>query len=62
MKNKIFLYLYKSIYRISESSNEEQGKNGTFFGYATSEIRTVRAILVGQEIEYNSETIDDSYL
>ena len=28
-------------------------------GYATSEIRTVRAILVGQEIEYNSETIDE---
>ena len=39
--------------------NEEQGENGTFFEYATSEIRTVRAILVGQEIQYNSETIDE---
>ena len=39
--------------------NEEQGKNGKFLGYATREIATVRAILVGQEIEYDPETIDE---
>ena len=39
--------------------NEEQGKDGKFVGYATREIATVRAILVKQEIEYGSETIDE---
>ena len=39
--------------------NEEQGKNGKFLGYTTREIATVRAILVGQEIEYDPETIDE---
>lgn len=38
--------------------NEEQGKNGTFIGYATREIASVRSILVKQEIKYDPETID----
>lgn len=39
--------------------NEEQGKNGKFLGYGTCEIATVRAILIGQEIEYDPKTIDE---
>lgn len=39
--------------------NEEQGKNGTFIGYATHEIASVRAILVGQEIKFDSNIIDE---
>ena len=52
----VFIHEYiKSI----RKRNEEQGKNGTFLGYAARDIATVRAILVGQEIEYDSETIDE---
>lgn len=41
-----------------KKSNETQGKNGIYFGHGTREIATVRTILLGKEIECNSDTMD----
>lgn len=57
-KQELPVFVQEYIERIKKR-NEEQGKNGKFLGYATREIATVRAILVGQEIEYDPETIDE---
>ena len=40
------------------TSNEEQGKNGVYFGHGTREIATVRAILSGKELVYDADTMD----
>lgn len=40
------------------TSNEEQGKNGVYFGHGTREIATVRTILLKNELAYDAGTMD----
>ena len=40
------------------TSNEEQGKNGVYFGHGTREIATVRTILLKNELAYDADTMD----
>ncbi len=41
-----------------QTSNEKQGKDGVYFGRGTREIATVRAILLGEELVYDADTMD----
>lgn len=41
-----------------QKNNETQGENGVFFGHATREIATVRAILLGNDVAYDTDTMD----
>lgn len=41
-----------------QKNNEEQGKNGIYFGRATRDIATVRAMLLGKEVVCDTETMD----
>ena len=41
-----------------KKNNETQGKNGVYFGHGRREIATVRAILLGKEVAYDTETVD----
>lgn len=41
-----------------KKNNETQGKNGTYFGHGIREIATVRSILLGRDIVFDSETMD----
>lgn len=40
------------------TSNEKQGKDGVYFGRGTREIATVRAILLGEGLVYDADTMD----
>ncbi len=42
-----------------KTSNETQGKNGTYFGHGTREIATVKIILSGEGVTCAPETMDD---
>ena len=39
-------------------NNETQGKDGVYFGHGTREIATVRSILLGKELKYDTNTMD----
>ena len=41
-----------------KQNNERQGKNGVYFGHERRETAIVRAILLRNEIAYDTETID----
>ncbi len=57
-KHDFPVFVLEYIYAIRKN-NQTQGENGRFFGHAMHEIATVRAILLNQDIEYDSKTIDD---
>lgn len=40
------------------TSNEDQGKNGVYFGHGTRDIATVRTILLRKERVYDADTMD----
>ena len=56
-KQDLPLFVRKYVDKIKKN-NETQGENGVYFGHSTREIATVRAILLKNEIELESDTID----
>lgn len=56
-KQDMPIFVRKYVERIKKN-NETQGKNGTYFGHGIREIATVRSILLGRDIVFDSETMD----
>lgn len=51
------VFVKEYIERIRKS-NETQGKDGVYFGHGTCEIATVRSILLGKELTFDTDTMD----
>lgn len=56
-KRDMPIFVREYVERIKKN-NETQGKNGTYFGHGIREIATVRSILLGSDIVFDSETMD----
>lgn len=56
-KQDMPIFVREYVERIKKN-NETQGKNGTYFGQGIREIATVRSILLGRDIVFDSETMD----
>lgn len=56
-KQDMSIFVREYVERIKKN-NETQGKNGTYFGHGIREIVTVRSILLGHDIVFDSETMD----
>lgn len=56
-KRDMPIFVREYVERIKKN-NETQGKNGTYFGHGIREIATVRSILLGRDIVFDSETMD----
>lgn len=56
-KQDMPIFVREYVERIKKN-NETQGKNGTYFGHGIREIATVRSILLGRDIVFDSETMD----
>lgn len=56
-KQDMPIFVREYVERIKKN-NETQGKNGTYFGHGIREIATVRSILLGCDIVFDSETMD----
>ena len=56
-KQDMPIFVREYVERIKKN-NETQGKNGTYFGHGIREIATVRSILLGRDIVFDSKTMD----
>lgn len=56
-KQDMSIFVREYVERIKKN-NETQGKNGTYFWHGIREIVTVRSILLGHDIVFDSETMD----
>ena len=56
-KQDMPIFVREYVGRIKKN-NETQGKNGTYFGHGIREIATVRSILLGHDVVFDSETMD----
>lgn len=56
-KDDMPVFIEEYIERIKKN-NETQGKGGIYFGHGVREIATVRAILLGKNVEYGIDTMD----
>lgn len=56
-KQDMPIFVREYVERIKKN-NETQGKNGTYFGQGIREIATVRSILLGRDIVFDSATMD----
>lgn len=56
-KQDMPIFVREYVERIKKN-NETQGKNGTYFGHGIREIATVRSILLGCDIVFDSKTMD----
>lgn len=56
-KQDMPIFVREYVERIKKN-NETQGKNGTYFGHGIREIATVRSILLGHDVVFDSETMD----
>lgn len=56
-KQDMPIFVREYVERIKKN-NETQGKNGTYFGQGIREIATMRSILLGRDIVFDSETMD----
>ena len=60
-ENKMIDYptLIKGYIDTIRSKNDEQGKNGTYHGYAVSEISTIENIFLQDDLEFEDDLMDD---